>query len=432
MKIDSAHIKNFKNVKELHLEPGGQSFVVTGGNGDGKSSVIQALLGTLSGERPKVVVGPDGKIAEVIVNIKGDNQSYHIAAKFQQDEIKGRAEGKIVITDQNGDKVGIKAFRYLIGNATFDVERDFLQKSKSEQVEFLKKVTGKAAEINRIELERKQKFDERTDVNRRVRDLEGELKGVDIDSKLKFIDPEPVKREMNSIAESLKKYQYVQQEVEKCRVNIESFPAKAQGIDDEIKALEEKIAALKSQKKQLEDSLKEDESKLAKGEAWLDTHPEPSIEALTKSLDEIEENNKKVEARDRVLEKHKNLKAQKELSLKLTGEIEKLDSDKKEIIKNSNLPVEGLTFNDDGVFLDGLPFEVGQINTAKIQEVGFMLFKSLQNNIKVMKLSMNDLDKETYERILAMAEESDTQVIFERVSWDSNGEPEIKFVEEYL
>jgi len=124
------------------------------------------------------------------------------------------------------------------------------------------------------------------------------------------------------------------------------------------------------------------------------------------------------------------LKDYKAEALRLTEAIAQFDQEKKDIIASSKLPVEGLTFDDDGVYLDGLPFEQGQINTAKIQEVGFMLFRALQNNIKVMKMNMNEMDKETFGRIIKAAEESGTQIIFEKVEWDKSFD--IRFVEEYL
>lgn len=432
MKIESASIRNFKNVGELFIEPEGRSFVIAGGNAAGKSSVVQALLGTLAGEKPKVVVGKDGDVAEVIVNIKGDGKSFHIAAKYQQDAIKGRAEGKIVITDQDGNKVGLKAFRYLIGNSTFDVNRDFLSKTKKEQVDFLKKVSGKEAEFNALERERLKKFEERTEVNRKVRDLEGEIKGKEIDTKLTFIDLEPIKKEMSEIGESIKKYEYVVRGVSEAKSYLADYDAVNEKIDAEISALEAKIKELKDQKASRAETHKEMSKKLEKGEAWLEANKEPDMDELNEKMSKAIENNRSVEKRDEILAKHKLLKEKKAEAESLTKEIEKKEAEKADLIKESNLPVDGLTFNEEGVFLDGLPFEEGQINTAKIQEVGFMLFKSLQNNIKVMKLDMNDLDKDTYEKILNMASESDTQVIFEKVSWDGGENPEIKFAEEYL
>ena len=55
------------------------------------------------------------------------------------------------------------------------------------------------------------------------------------------------------------------------------------------------------------------------------------------------------------------------------------------------------------MYLDGLPFEEGQINTAKIYEVGFHIFRALGSNFRVMKLDMNSMDKDTFERIVDLA-----------------------------
>jgi predicted ATP-dependent endonuclease of OLD family len=430
MKITSATIKNYKNISELTIEPDGQSFIIAGSNASGKSSAIQALLGTLAGEKPKCVVGPDDEIAEVMVNIEGENQGFHIVARFQQDAVKGRSVGDMKIHDKDGNKMGIKAFRYLIGNATFDVDRDFLSKTKIEQVEFLKKVTGRVSEINEIDRKRKEAFDKRTTVNSRVRDIQGELKDADIDSSLKLIPIEPIKEKMNKIGEGLKNWQRISGAVDEAKLSVSAHKDNVATIDDEIAVLEQKIQNLKDRKTELAEMHKQNLDKIEKGEAWLAKNPEPSMEALSKEMDEALENNRLVEKRDAILEKHKVLKDYKSEALKLTEAIEQFDQEKKDIIASSKLPVEGLTFDDDGVYLDGLPFEQGQINTAKIQEVGFMLFRALQNNIKVMKMNMNEMDKETFGRIIKAAEESRTQIIFEKVEWNKNFD--IRFVEEYL
>jgi len=235
---------------------------------------------------------------------------------------------------------------------------------------------------------------------------------------------------MNKIGEGLKTWQRISGAVEEARLSVSAHKDNVATIDDEIAVLEQKIQNLKDRKTELAETHKQNLDKIEKGEAWLAKNPEPSMEALSKEMDEALENNRLVEKRDAILEKHKVLKDYKSEALKLTEAIEQFDQEKKDIIASSKLPVEGLTFDDDGVYLDGLPFEQGQINTAKIQEVGFMLFRALQNNIKVMKMNMNEMDKETFGRIIKAAEESGTQIIFEKVEWDKSFD--IRFVEEYL
>src|SRR5688572_5564942 len=43
MKLESLHIRNFRGVKDLHLDLQGKNFVVDGPNGSGKSGVVDAV-----------------------------------------------------------------------------------------------------------------------------------------------------------------------------------------------------------------------------------------------------------------------------------------------------------------------------------------------------------------------------------------------------
>ena len=127
----------------------------------------------------------------------------------------------------------------------------------------------------------------------------------------------------------------------------------------------------------------------------------------------------------------RELNEKKKQSQDYTTDIKKIDQDKIELIAGSSIPVKGLTFNEDGVFLDGLPFEDGQINTARIIEVGMAVACAMNPTLQVMRVDGSLLDKNTFKTVAEYAKANGMQVIYEVVDWEA-GDEQIKYVESVL
>jgi hypothetical protein len=268
-----------------------------------------------------------------------------------------------------------------------------------------------------LDVERKRVYDERTEVNRQVVTYEGKLKGQELGEMLSPIDTSAIYDKMNGLSEE-----------------IELYSKAERGVQERIDKIEDNTSAIEGYRKKIEELEAENISlakEIEKGKAWLKGREKPTLDQYSEQLKNAEEHNAKYRTQQALIEEHKALQSLKKNSKALTEKLQDIDREKAEILSNSQLPVEGLSFDDDGVYLDGLPFEEGQINTAKIYEVGFHIFRALGSNFRVMKLDMNAMDKDTFERIMDLAGD-DIQVIFERVGWDVEDGVEIKFTEELL
>ena len=167
MKLQSAHIKNYKNISEAVIRVDGKSFIVTAPNGAGKTSTIQAFLSTLSGQgHPTEIIKKGESLAEVIVEVVDVDDTYKVRALWSNNT--GKVEGNITVHNSQGQKLGIKAFRQMLGTISFDVVENFLRRKKNEQIELLKTLSGKKRELDMLDVERKRVYDERTEVNRQV------------------------------------------------------------------------------------------------------------------------------------------------------------------------------------------------------------------------------------------------------------------------
>lgn len=416
MKLQSAHIKNYKGISEAQINVDGKSFIVTAPNGAGKTSTIQAFLSTLSGQgHPTEVIRKGETMAEVIVEVGDEQDTYKVRAVWSNNT--GKTEGNITVHNSQGQKLGIKAFRQMLGTISFDVVENFLRRKKNEQIELLKTLSGRKKELDLLDIERKKAYEDRTDVNRKVAEYEGKLKGQELGEMLKAIDTSDIYSQMQNVGKEVELYVRAEsgkvERLDKLNDNLSAI----EGYREKIKALELENETLKAE--------------IEKADAWLKKREKPSAGHLSEKLKAAEEHNAKVKTQEALIAQHQELQHYKKASVSLTNKLADIDREKAEILSSSSLPVEGLSFDDDGVYLDGLPFEEGQINTAKIYEVGFHIFRALGSNFRVMKLDMNSMDKDTFERIVDLAGE-DIQLIFEKVGWDAEEGVEIKFTEELL
>jgi len=416
MKLQSAHIKNYKGISEAQINVDGKSFIVTAPNGAGKTSTIQAFLSTLSGQgHPTEVIRKGETMAEVIVEVGDEQDTYKVRAVWSNNT--GKTEGNITVHNSQGQKLGIKAFRQMLGTISFDVVENFLRRKKNEQIELLKTLSGRKKELDLLDIERKKAYEDRTDVNRKVSEYEGKLKGQELGEMLYLIDTYAIYGKMNGLSEE-----------------IELYSKAERGVQERIDKMNDNASAIEGFRKRIAELEAENETyakEIEKGKAWLKGKEKPTLDQYSDQLKNAEEHNAKYRIQQALIGEHKVLQSLKKNSKALTEKLQDIDREKAEILSSSSLPVEGLSFDDDGVYLNGLPFEEGQINTAKIYEVGFHIFRALGSNFRVMKLDMNSMDKDTFERIVDLAGE-DIQLIFEKVGWDAEEGVEIKFTEELL
>jgi DNA repair exonuclease SbcCD ATPase subunit len=437
MKIKSGEIENFKNIKHAEIQVDGRSFVIAGNNAAGKSSEIQALLGVLTGKGLPAAIIPvdagDKDISKVKVVVESNNEEYTVYASWAKHPVTGKIKGEIDIKNKEGNKIGIKAFRDMIGDVSFDIFSGFLQKKKQDQIDLLKVISGAKKELDILDMERKERYTERTGVNHLITEYEGKLKNKEIGETIKVIPTDEIYSKMNAIEEDLKKWMHVESGLNTRKEEIERIGQQIHSDIDQIKQLEEKIAELKENIKASESKIQTFTSEIKKGSEWLSKVPKPSMELLQEELKQAHQHNEKAEEQKLLIAQHAELVKHKTKSIELTEAIQAIDDKKAKVLSNSQLPVEGLTFDDEGLYLNGVPLEEGSINTAKLWEVGIRIMVAMNNKLKVCRMDMNVMDKETFATIVALAEQNDMQVIFEKVNWEpSNQGPVVHFVEEYL
>jgi len=336
MKILHAIIENYKAIKRVEITPKGNITIISGNNSQGKSSAIEALVSTLAGkERGKdtpVRKGSDGAVIEIDLGdriikriIKGDRDELEVYTK------KGHAIKRPRATlDELMDK------------RKFDIMK-FVDGSPKEQRALLMELVGLS--FDQIDKNKNVIYNDRTMIGRERDSLKGQLDG------LNHYDDAPVELINNTeILEQIKDINKYNSEIKSSLLNLNAQKDKVGNLELEIKQVEERLGALKVQLTGANLVLKDMETKTADLKEKDTKLLEDKLNGAEDANEKYRQNKKRKEAFDKLSEK------EKEYNIK-TDELEKLEEDKIQQLKDAKFPIAGLSFTNEGVIYNSIPLE---------------------------------------------------------------------------
>lgn len=392
MKAESIHIENYRRVKLIEFMPEGELIVIGGRNGQGKTSVLDAIANALGGTKPKedqpVRRGEDAWETDIIT----DN-----GLRIRQRGTKaGTYSLRVTSAEQNMNAAEPASFlKRFYNKLSFD-PLAFARMAPGEQGEALRKLLG--LDFADLDLRRRNLFESRTKINHEVDMLDGQLEAA------KDYDPdapdEP--QTVDSLVEELNAGMLANQQ----RSSIEGELRRARLY----KASRE--AALEEAKKMLADAT----DALGRAEAAAVTAPElVDTDAIRDRIRDIEQLN----ARAQRKQAHVSLTRRREAVVAdandLTARIRAIDDEKREAIAGAEFPVLGLGFDEDGrVLFNGLPFD----QAAESEKLRVSATIGLEMGPELRVLLVRDgslLDDESMAELEALAIRYDAQIFVERV-----------------
>lgn len=393
MKIISLEAQNVKRLKAVRIKPDGNMVVIGGENGQGKTSVLDSIMYALGGkntvcERP---IHEGEKRAEVTLDL-GD---LTVTRTFTE------AGGSLSVKQADGSKVaGPQALLdSLAGRLSFD-PLEFARQEPAKQKATLQALVG--LDFTGLDHERKQAFDERTAVNRRVKELEANLKAAP-----HHTDAPAVEVSVTELSAELQKAQDAEVEFERKKGAYDQAKRHVEQIESVIKRLEEELRQARS-------DLADWQEKAKAAKAAAENVPEFDIDAIRERLNSAEQVNRKVRENARWVELSSACREATEEADALTKRIEQIDADKQEALQAAKFPVPGLAFDEHGVTLNGLPFS--QASAAEQLRVSVAMGLALNPKLRVMLIrDASLLDKKSLAMVAEMAEQHDAQVWMERV-----------------
>lgn len=410
-RITQLKVENVKKIKALTIDPTGNIVTIGGKNGAGKTSTLDSI---------SMLLG--GKDAFPSRPVREGAESAHIVAKLT-DYVVERTIGSdgstaLSVRSHEGAKFSSPQAMLdkIVGDLTFD-PLAFTRMRPVDQVAVLRSLVK--LDFREVDAHRKGLYDERTAVNRGVKDLAAQIDGMPFDAS--------APTEELSITNLLKQLEEAQAQnrgnaearrrVDIRQGNLNEKRARLGDVNREIERIEEQLAALKKTAHRLVGEIDQDTLDLSNAAADADALQDVDTSAITESIASAEETNSKVRMNRARLEAEKRVSALEETARSLTARIDQIDQDKRAALEAAKFPVPGLGFDDTGVLFNGLPFD--QASSAEQLRVSVAMGMALNPILRSMCIRDGSLlDEDSLRLIADMAESHNYQIFIETVDTD--------------
>lgn len=476
MYIKKLELRNFQVIEEFAADFDGAVYFITGENEVGKSTLLKAIGALLTGQRDDVLRNGASKgFAKMVVG--DDGEEYDVQLSFTEANPRGTLTIKQKTTGMQTNNVSM--LQRIFGYQDFDAV-EFSRWSETaegrrKQIAVVKallpeQVRNRIAVIDETVSAMKS---ERTGINRDVKtfagfvetlakqlpaDLSGYDKPVDITGLMeqqatnaKLIEkaktvraalalrteqlakiPERIKAAEDTLTESKRAVaRAMEQAKEDCARAMEAAKAAYEKAVADLRSEEEKADHIHARTIEEIKAEKEDfELRKANAESWLKTYEanNPEKADVPALLEKAEAHNKIYHVVCQYNEKKKQYDGIKGKADDMDAEIDKLTDERAALIAGAKLPIDGLSFTDDGLELNGVPFVPGKVSDSQTMEIAAKLVIASNPTVKVFRIARGEsLGTKRLQAIVDIARRNGFQGFIEQVQ---RGQSEM-YVEEY-
>jgi chromosome segregation ATPase len=404
--------ENVKGLKAVEIVPDQNFQVIAGRNAQGKSSVLDAIWLALGGgsasksfDRP-MREGSDSAMAQL------DLGEYIVTRKWTSNE-----KSTLTVVSKEGAKFSSpqKMLDELIGKLSFD-PLAFANLDEKKQMDTLMSLVDLPVSPIEFDLQKKKVFEERTMVNREVKNLKAQFDAMPYHQGVpeEEIQMSDVLTEMNVAQTVISRNNEDRQKLTNLQHSYRDLQQEVVSFDGEIQRLENQLAEIRNKRNEKVVRLEEMAQDGAELSEHVRTLVDPDLSEFHNQLQTIEDTNAKV--RDNKIKFQREVAYDQALSKanELTQMLEVLESQKQSMMKDAKFPIEGLSFGEDGVLYNGVPFK--QCSAAERLKVSMAMAMALNPKLRVIRiLDGSLLDSTNMNLIQGMVKEKDYQVWIEVV-----------------
>lgn len=393
MKIIALQAENIKKLVAVEIKPDGNLVQITGKNGQGKTSVLDAIWWALAGT--KNLQEKPIREGQEMAKIRLDLGEVIVTRNFKVSQ-KGETTSSITVENADGAKFSSpqKMLDSFLGELTFD-PLAFSRMEPKQRIEVLKKFVPDV-DFDAIKKQQAQDYETRRDLNREAKKVRSAADEIEVmeNCPTDMIDDDEVIEELSKAT--------------KHNQNIKERQERRAAAEERVLECKEQAHALLEEAKGLEEKLK--------NAAPL---PDPIDEELIvqrgKKAKEINDQVRKYKDKQKFLSKAEELEVQ---SRQLTDVMEARQKEVEVQISKAKLPVDGLNFGEQDILLKGIPFS--QASDAEQLRTSIAIAMALNPTLRVVRVRDGSLlDEDSMAMLEEMANKKDYQVWVEKV--DSSG-----------
>lgn len=392
MKIMMLEVANFKRLKALRLAPNEKGLtVIGGGNGQGKTSALDALAFLLGGAKFKPSnMKREGSVGDMVLRVETDNGLII--------ERKGK-NATLTVTDSTGTRQGQGLLDALISEISINLPK-FHEAKPKDKASMLLQVLGIEDTLVKFDREIKSLYDKRTIVGQEQTRKEKHAE------EMPFFDGVP--EEPVSAAELIKQQQAILARngiKQEHRRKYEANKAELKRVNDELKRLAERRNELVAEVTSAE----------------TEDFTLESTAELEAQIADFEEMNRKIRANaDReAVKSEAAILAENYKSL--TDEIEKKRAERTKLLDGAELPLPGLTVEEGELRYNGKGWDC--MSGSEQLLIDCAIASRLKPECQFVLLDKGEqFDLESLKVVDRWFEEHDLQGLITRVSTNRDGE----------
>lgn len=392
LEIVELFAENFKRLKAVRIIPEhGKMVKLIGRNGQGKTSVIDAIAAALGGKEhlPMVPVRVGQEDGQIDLNLG----SLRVKLKFEKDR-----GSTLIVTNADGSRVRTpqQILDRLASELTLD-PMEFMAFKASERIDAIKRLIP-GFDFAKNARERKEAYDRRTDIGRDYKREKALLDSMPVQPM-----DRPLEIDVTRVSEELRR-------AEDHNITVSDYDRNRSDLDARVDSLNKDIASCK-------ENIRSALQVIVRLQKEADDIPilgHIDTAGLHAALASAQDTNSAARTFDSVVTIRKTVERHQAELRRLDDVVEGLDDTKKKAVQEAKLPVDGLGFGDDDIEIDGLPFE--QASGSQQLMVATAITMALRPTLRVILIRQGPLlDHAHLELVAKIAAERGYQLIVERI-----------------
>lgn len=417
LKILAMRLENIKKVSFVQIRPKGDMVYITGPNGSGKTSILDAIEWGITGTSnvPSQPIKKGQNVGKIQIDLGDFKLIRHFTRVDPTKSEKGNTYiTKLILEGKNREtfKSPQNLLDSFMGRISFD-PLEFTRMDDKRQLETLRGLVTLDVDLDKLEAEKLEAYNSRRDAGRDLDSANARLAALPPPPPglpEKAIDTDALTQKLqnaanhNSVIASQKQEQVRKRELAIAEV-------------ERVKAINEEIAQLRKKILQLEQEVATRDTEhrrlTADADAMKFEAPIDTAEVAAE-LSQAQTTNGAIARRDVYNSVKQQVATAEETWKKHDETVKAKEAERAAAIARAKMPIPGLSIGDGEVLFKELPFS----QASNAEQIAVSTSLAMASNPKLRVLRIKDgslLDTKSLELIAKMAGDHDYQIWIERV-----------------